>query len=184
MPNHQDQPFPTLTTERFILRKIEPSDAGELFQYFSNDEVTRYYDLESFTQIEQALELIERWNNRCIAGEGIRWGIALKENNKIIGSCGYHNWAKEHCKAEIGFEVTPQYWRQGVMTEVLRSVILYGFQQMGLHRIEALYDPDNIASKRTLEKAGFHYEGRLRECFFEKGQYVDAEICSLLVKDL
>lgn len=175
--------FPLLETDRFILRKIEQADAQEIYDYFSKDEVTKYYDLDSFTDIQQAIELIERWESRFNENQGIRWGIAKKEDNVLIGSCGYHSWAKEHFKAEIGYEVAPQHWRKGVMTEVLPPVLAYGFQQMQLHRIEAFYDPANTASKRSLEKAGFRFEGLLRECFFEKGQFVDAEICSLLSKD-
>lgn len=101
----------------------------------------------------------------------------------MMGSCGYHNWAHRNFKAEIGYELSPLYWRQGVMTEVLTAIIAYGFEHMKLHRIEAFYDPANIASKKSLLKAGFKYEGLLRESFFEKGRFVDAEICSLLASD-
>ncbi|WP_205439642.1 GNAT family N-acetyltransferase [Peribacillus alkalitolerans] len=172
--------FPVLHTERFILRKIEESDAQEIFEYFSKDEVTKYYDLESFTNIEQAIELIKRWDKRFEDHQGYRWGIALKESNQLIGSCGYHNWSKEHFKAEIGYEVTPAYWRRGVITEVLEKVLQYGFDEMGLFRIEAYYDPENIASKGSLEKAGFIYEGTLRKSAFEKGRFCDAAVCSIL----
>ncbi|WP_218145526.1 GNAT family N-acetyltransferase [Psychrobacillus sp. OK032] len=107
------------------------------------------------------------------------WGIATKDDNKIIGSCGYHNWEKDHFKAKVGFEVTPEYWQQGAMTEVLKHVLQYGFEKMRLFRIEALYDPAITASKRTLQKAGFVYEGMLRKSSFEKGRFCDAAICSI-----
>lgn len=175
--------FPQLETQRFYLRRITLHDAKEIYHYFSNDEVTKYYDLDSFTTIQQAIDLIEHWDMRFKENQGIRWGIAKKEDNKLIGSCGYHNLAKEHHKAEIGYEVAPNYWRKGVITEVLKPILTYGFQQMKFHRIEAFYDPENIASQKSLEKAGFCYEGTLKECFFEKGKFVDAVICSLLSKD-
>jgi [ribosomal protein S5]-alanine N-acetyltransferase len=175
--------FPTLHTERFILRKLELTDAEEVFHYFSIDEVTKYYDLDSFTELSQAQEIIRRWAVRYEQNEGIRWGIAEKETNKIIGSCGYHNWDKEHFKAEIGFEVTPEYWRKGVMTEVIKPIIRYGFEQMELNRIEAFYDPDNIASKTCLTKAGFTFEGVMRKAAFEKGKFCDAAVCSILKEE-
>jgi ribosomal-protein-alanine N-acetyltransferase len=56
--------FPILETERFVIRQIKQDDSKEIFQYFSMDEVTQFYDLESFTTIEQAEELIRRWNQR------------------------------------------------------------------------------------------------------------------------
>jgi ribosomal-protein-alanine N-acetyltransferase len=180
--NHKKR-FPRLETERFLLRPIEISDAKDVYHYFSQDEVTKYYDLNTFKDIREAKVLIENWQKRYHKKEGLRWGIATKEDNKIIGSCGYHNWEKEHFKAEVGFEVTPEFWRKGVMTEVLEPVLRYGFEAMELNRIEALYDPENLASKKTLEKAGFVYEGVLRQSAFEKGYFCDAAICSLLKKE-
>ena len=180
--NHKKK-FPRLETERFLLRPIEASDTKEVFHYFSQDEVTKYYDLNTFKDIKEAKVLIENWQKKYHKKEGFRWGIATKKENKIIGSCGYHNWEKEHFKAEIGFEVTPEFWRKGVMTEVLQSILRYGFEAMELNRIEALYDIENLASKKTLEKAGFVYEGVLRQSAFEKGHFCDAAICSLLKKE-
>lgn len=180
--NHKKR-FPTLETERFILRPIEISDAKEVFHYFSKDEVTKYYDLDTFEDVKEAKILIVNWQKKYLKKEGIRWGIATKEENKIIGSCGYHNWEKTHFKAEIGFEVAPDFWRKGIMIEVLQPIIRYGFELMDLNRIEALFDPDNIASKKTLEKAGFVYEGTFRKSAFEKGRFCDEAICSLLKKE-
>lgn len=180
--NHKKR-FPRLETDRFLLRPIEASDAREVFHYFSQDEVTKYYDLNTFKDLKEAKVLIKNWQKRYHKKQGIRWGIATKEDNKIIGSCGYHEWEKDHFKAEIGFEVTPEFWQKGVMTEVLQSVISYGFETMELNRIEALFDPENMASQKTLEKAGFVHEGTLRKSAFEKGQFCDAAICSLLKEE-
>jgi ribosomal-protein-alanine N-acetyltransferase len=175
--------FPVLYTDRFVLRKMDESDANEVFAYFSDDEVTRYYDLESFTEVDQAVQVINRWAERFDKNEGYRWGIADRETNKIIGSCGYHSWEKEHFKAEIGFELNRSHWRKGVMTEVLSPILEFGFAQMGLNRIEAFYDPDNTASKLCLEKAGFIYEGVLRQAAYEKGVFCDAAVCSILKEE-
>ncbi|MCA0150072.1 GNAT family N-acetyltransferase [Rossellomorea vietnamensis] len=175
--------FPALETDRFRLRQMKEGDAPRVFDYFSKDEVTRYYDLESFHEEKQALEIIEKWNERFHLNEGIRWGIALKESNEIIGSCGFHQWEKEHFKAEVGFEVHPSYWRQGVITEVLQPILRYGFEEMNLNRIEAYYDPENMPSKRSLEKSGFTFEGVLRKAAFEKGVFCDAAVCSLLKEE-
>lgn len=176
--------FPVMETERFRLRQMQEGDAPCVFHYFSKDEVTRYYDLESFQEEKQAVDIINKWNERFHVNEGIRWGIALKESNEIIGSCGFHQWEKEHFKAEVGFEVHPAYWRQGVITEVLQPILKYGFEEMALNRIEAYYDPENVASKRSLEKAGFTFEGILRKAAFEKGVFCDAAVCSLLKEEL
>ncbi|WP_442598677.1 GNAT family N-acetyltransferase [Neobacillus sp. D3-1R] len=174
--------FPVLETERFYLRKIELSDADDLFHYFSKDEVTKYYNLDTFTSIEQAEDLIQRFEQRFQEQKAIRWGIALKETNQLIGSCGYHKLEPEHFKAEIGYEITPEHWRKGVMTEVLQTILPFGFEKMGLNRIEAIYNPENEASRKVLAKLGFKDEGILYQRYFEKGKFVDSAVAALLKK--
>jgi ribosomal-protein-alanine N-acetyltransferase len=175
--------FPQLETERLILRKLKPEDSRDLFHYFSKDEVTKYYDLESFVEVRQAEELIDNWNNRFEELKGIRWAITIRSEERVIGTCGFHNWSKEHFKVEIGYELAPEYWRQGIMTEVLNEIIQYGFIDLGLNRIEALIDPDNISSRKLLEKVGLHEEGYLKDYFYEKNQFVDAVIFAILKKE-
>ncbi|HET6872167.1 MAG TPA: GNAT family N-acetyltransferase [Sporolactobacillaceae bacterium] len=175
--------FRDLETERFLLRKMTINDAGDMFDYFSNDEVTKYYDLDTFTSISQAVELIERMNERLDSGTGIRWGIIVKETNRLIGSCGYHSIEIEHLKAEIGYEINPAYWGRGVMTEILPAVVEFAFNEMHLNRIEAMFHPDNIGSKKVLKKVGFQQEGILRERYFHKQSLTDIIIVSLLKRE-
>ncbi|QED49076.1 GNAT family N-acetyltransferase [Cytobacillus dafuensis] len=174
--------FPELETEKVILRKLQMSDAPRMFSYFSKDEVTKFYDLDTFTSEKQASDLIERLLNRYNERKQIRWAIVLKETGLFIGTCGFHAIEEEHWKAEIGYELHPDNWGQGIMTEVIGAVIQYGFNEMKLNRIEAFYDPKNISSGRVLEKNGFVYEGLLKKRFFEKGKFVDAAI-SAIIKD-
>ncbi|MGD8191196.1 GNAT family N-acetyltransferase [Brevibacillus ginsengisoli] len=175
--------FPRLETDRFILRQLRLEDAKDLFQYFSLDEVTEYYDLASFVEVSQAEELIRSWNERFEKQQGFRWAICTSTDNRVMGTCGFHNWSKEHYKAEIGYELAPEFWRQGVMTEVVGQVIAFGFEQLGLNRIEAFIDPGNIASRKLLEKVGLHEEGHLKECFYEKGRFVDAVLFAVVKND-
>lgn len=175
--------FPVLETERFYLRQIGITDAASMFHYFSKDEVTKYYDLDTFKSIEEAKGLIQRFEQRFTDHKAIRWGIAIKGTNQLVGSCGFHSLEPEHFKVEIGYELSPEHWRKGVMTEVLERIIKFGFNDMELNRIEAFYDPENVASKKVLAKVGFKEEGVLVERFFEKGNFVDAALSSLLKKD-
>ncbi|MFE8702455.1 GNAT family N-acetyltransferase [Cytobacillus sp. FJAT-54145] len=172
--------FPILETERLVLRQLKEKDAPNLFSYFSKDEVTEYYDLESFTSKQQAVDLISRLSQRYEEGKQIRWGITLKGNDELIGTCGFHSIERDHFKAEIGYELHPHFWGKGIMAEVIQKVVEYGFNTMELNRIEAFYDPENVSSKRVLEKNGFEYEGVLRKRFFAKGRFVDAAISGLL----
>ncbi|MGM1046980.1 MAG: GNAT family N-acetyltransferase [Bacillota bacterium] len=175
--------FPILETERFVLRQLKQDDSREIFQYFSLDEVTKFYDLESFANIEQAEELIRRWNERFERNQGIRWGITLRSESRVIGTCGFHGWMKNHYKAEIGYELTPEYWRQGYMTEVIQKIIEFGFNNLGLNRIEAFVEPENVGSRKVLEKIGLSEEGTLKEHFYWRNRFVDTVIYALLKKD-
>ncbi|WCM62703.1 GNAT family N-acetyltransferase [Paenibacillus polymyxa] len=173
--------FPILVTDRLRLRQLTVGDAEDVFGYFSKDEVTQYYDLESFTEVEQAEKFIRSMLTRYEKHEGFRWGITLKEApGRIVGTIGFHNWHKEHSRIEIGYELAPEYWRQGLMTEAMKVVVDYGFRLPHVHRIEAFIDPDNEGSKRLLLKSGFTKEGHLRDYFYEKGQFVDAVIFGYL----
>lgn len=176
--------FPDITTERLQLRQIQTSDAEALFSYFSKDEVTQFFDLPTFKTIQEAHDLIKSWHERYSRNDSIRWAICLKNQpEKLIGTCGFHNFSPEHFRAEIGYELHPDYWRKGMMSEAIRAIIPFGFNTFRLNRIEAFIDPDNVSSRKLLEKVNFDSEGVLHDYFFEKGTFVDAEIFALLRKN-
>lgn len=175
--------FPVLETERFTLRALELTDAPSLFRYFSKEEVTEFYDVELLTSEQQAVEMIQGLLYRYKERKQIRWGIQAKGQHEIIGSCGFHELEFEHSKAEIGYELHPDYWGKSVMTEVVQRVIHYGFSEIGLNRIEAFFEPLNSRSRKVLEKNGFKFEGVLRKRFLVKGKYVDAAVAAILRDD-
>lgn len=158
-------------------------DAPDLFHYFSKDLYTKFDGMESFTEVEQAEDLIRILDERIDNEKGLKWAITMNNENRVIGTCGFENWKKEDFKAEIGYGLSPEHWNKGIMTEVLNEVIKYGFEKLGLNRIEAMVTPDNISSKKLLEKCGFKEEGYLRDYFFEKSGFVDIAIYSILKKE-
>ncbi|MBL1221663.1 GNAT family N-acetyltransferase [Chryseobacterium sp. L7] len=172
--------YPVLETERLILRQLNSHDAEDLFEYFSQDQVMEYYDLETFKTLEDAQNIIKYFNNEFEKGKGFRWALELKSEKKVIGTCGYHNWFPEHFRAEIGYELNPKFWRNSYMKEAILPILIYGFESMRLHRIDAFTDPANIASEKLLHSLNFKDEGILRDYFFEKGKFVDAKIFGLI----
>lgn len=174
---------PEITVGELILRPLKEKDAAGLFRLFSNDQVTRYMDIDSFRNITEAMQIITHFQERQEADDGFRLGITLADGGELVGTCGYHKWNKPHYKAEIGYDLLPEYWGKGIMTVAVGALVDYGFQEMALHRIEAFVDPLNTASSRLLGRLGFNREGLLRDAFFEKGVFVDAEIYSLLRAD-
>lgn len=172
--------YPVLETERLILRQLNLHDTEDLFEYFSLDEVMEYYDLPPFKTLEDARNIIIHFNSEFEKGKGFRWALELKSEKKVIGTCGYHNWYKEHFKAEIGYELNPGFWRNSYMKEAILPILTFGFETMQLHRVDAFIDPANIASEKLLTSLSFKEEGLLHDFFFEKGKFVDAKIFGLI----
>jgi len=172
--------FPVLETERLILREITAEDANAIFSCFSDERVTEHYGSEPFQNIEEAMTLIENFSVNFQEKRTIRWGIELKNNKELIGTLGFHAWARKHKKAEIGYEIHPDYWRKGYASEAIDKVIEYGFNMMDLTRIGAIIYVENKASYRLLEKLGFQREGILRKNMYQNGIAHDTYVYSKL----
>jgi ribosomal-protein-alanine N-acetyltransferase len=110
--------------------------------------------------------------------------IIDKNTNENIGGCGFHNWFAEHSRAEIGYHIINENFKQkGIMTEAVQAVINCGFNTMNLNRIEAFTSPKNIASLRIIEKNNFKKEGFLKEHYFVNNNLEDSIVFALLKND-
>lgn len=174
------QPFPTLITERLILREVSQTDALEMFALRSNPTLMQYIGKPLATKIEDAQELIQKMGDALAANDGITWAITLKDDPKLIGFVGYCCIQKEHYRAEIGYMLHPDYHRQGLLNEALPTVLAYSFDVLKVHSVEACLDPNNIASVGLLEKNNFTKEAHLKESYYFNGDFLDAAIYSLL----
>lgn len=175
--------FPVLETDRLILRQVTNDDANSLLTYLSDIDVMKYVGLEPFKSIDDALDEISWYQSIFEKGTGIRWGISLKGQGEIIGSCGYLNRAEQHYRAELGFELSKEHWGNGIASEAISAVICYGFEQMNLQRIEALIEPPNYPSQKAVERQGFIREGLLRSYEYTCGKFDDLYMYSLLKQD-
>lgn len=172
--------FPEIETSRLILKEIVKKNDKEIFDIFSDKEVMKYYDIEPLDTIEAARKLIQMFDRRFMNKKGIRWGIFLKSNNQLIGTCGYQSVNKQSLRAEIGYELLKKYWKKGLMKEALQAIIEFGFNEMSFNRIQALVEPENRNSIYLLHRIGFKEEGVLKEYEFYKEKYVDLTMLSLL----
>lgn len=166
--------FPNLETERLWLRRTTQEDAEAVFAVFSDPNVTQFHDLDTFTRLDEAIGVIERRAKGFESGRGIRWGIARKPDNYLIGSCGF-TWDREVNAAEVGYELASQFWRQGIMSEALRAILNYGFEIGGVQFVIAEIMLENVASRRLVEKLSFQSQGVLKERGFWKGEHHDLE---------
>ncbi|WP_370527511.1 GNAT family N-acetyltransferase [Trichocoleus sp. FACHB-46] len=159
------------------------SDAKDIYEIFSNDAITQYYDVSTYTSVNQAEQFIARMNDRFATGEGIRWALALKSTNQLIGTCGYNAISQRSQRAIIGYELKQIFWGQGYMPEALQAILRYGFEELSLNRIEAFVMLDNHQSVCMLKKLRFVEEGILREYGFWKSKFWDLHCFSLLKRE-
>lgn len=175
-------PFPNLETERLYLRRITAEDANEIFELRSNKETMKYVPRPLAKTKDDALRHMAIIEERIINNEGINWAITLKNNPKLIGLIGHYQIKPEHYRAEIGYMLLPEYHGKGIISEAVEELIKYGFNELKLHSIEAIIDPENKASERVLQKNGFIKEAHLKENEYYDGRFLDTVIYSLLNK--
>ena len=176
--------LPTLETKRLYIRLFKESDVKDLYEYCSDSEVTKYLVFDTYTSINEAKDRVKYcMDNNNKLERTIIWGIEDKATHKLIGSIDFVNWYVEHRNAEIGYVLNRKFWNKGIMTEALKEVIKFGFENMNLNRIEIYCDERNIGSARVMEKNGLKYEGTLRQRACFKGEFVNLKCYSILKQE-
>ena len=173
-------PFHNIETKRLLLRRIDNNDVEEVLALRGNLETMKYIPRPLAKTTEDALEHIAMIEDKIVNNTGINWGITIKGNSKIIGIIGHYRISQENHRAEIGYMSFPEFNGKGYMSEAIKAVVAYGFEKMDLHSIEAIIDPENIASERVLQKNGFVKEAHILENELWKGKFLDTVIYSLL----
>ena len=182
MENFSFLPFKNLESERLFLRQITPDDVKEVFALRSNRDVMKYIPRPLCIIEEDAIALINMMLQRIETNEGINWAITLKNSDKLIGYIGHFRIEWENFRSEIGYMILPEYSGKGIATEAVKLLVAYGFDDMKMHSIEAIIDPENIPSAKVLEKNGFIKEGHFKENEYFEGKFIDSVVYSLLNK--
>ncbi|MGH8128427.1 MAG: GNAT family N-acetyltransferase [Gammaproteobacteria bacterium] len=172
-----------LTTPRLVLRPLHKSDAPDLFALRSDPKVMRYWSNSPWTSIDKAYELIARDEEAMATGQYIHLGLERKNDEQLIGTCTLFKLSEQCRRAEIGYGLASSAWRQGYMHEALVALLNYGFAELGLNRVEADIDPDNVASARSLLRLDFKKEGHLRERWIVDEQVSDSDLYGLLFSE-
>jgi [ribosomal protein S5]-alanine N-acetyltransferase len=173
--------LPILTTERLTLRAVTMDDAEEMFTYGSNENVTKYVLWQTHETIRDTKEFIEMALETYAMQPFYHWGIVYKE--KFIGTIDYVMLQQHNKVGEIGYVLAEEYWNKGIVTEAAKRVIDFGFQELGLVRIQARCVTENTGSARVMEKSGMTYEGTLRKALLMKGTHRDVEMYAITDED-
>ncbi|MFM2213409.1 MAG: hypothetical protein RL427_672 [Bacteroidota bacterium] len=172
-------PFETLSSRRLELRKLSPEVFEHLYAQHSTDQQMAFLglDLEALAVEKEKYDKGYATFNKSY----LYFKIVAVASQKVIGWCGFHTWYTDHQRAEIGYGLyEEEYKQQGLMSEALKVTLDYGFTEMGLHRVEAMIGKDNEASLALVQKFGFQYEGNLREHYNVQGTMEDSLIFGLL----
>ncbi|CAL1516693.1 GNAT family protein [Chitinophaga sp. MM2321] len=174
--------FPVLHTPALDLIGLTSQHAIDLFQLFNDKRVTEFYNVVPLDSAQDAAKIIDYLNRRFKDKLGIRWGIALKGQQRIIGTIGFNSFPQAN-RAVIVYALAYDQQRRGLMTEAIQEIIRYGFQELHINRIEAEVMPGNTASEKVLAKTGFRHEGFLREWMLWEDKYYDINMWAILKRD-
>ena len=164
---------PGPVTARYALTPLALSDRADLLAHLSDAATVQFMDIEPLGDLAGAEAIIDWATGLATSGEGVRWAIRDRAG-AFVGTAGFNALVRERgSRGEVAYDVVRARWRQGVMAEVLPAILDHGFRVLGLHRIEAMITPGNVASAALLERHGFAREAVLRDYAFWKGRYWD-----------
>ncbi|HEY3344804.1 MAG TPA: GNAT family protein [Anaerolineaceae bacterium] len=170
--------------KRVRLRAVEREDLPRFQGWLNNEEVT------AGLMISLPLSLVdeENWFENMLKTPAEEHSLAIEvfrdDAWMHVGSCGFHAIDTRVRSAEVGIFVgDKRCWNQGYGTEVMRTLIRHGFETLNLNRIFLRVYETNTRAIRSYEKAGFIHEGRMRQAMYQRGQYLDVILMSVLRQD-
>jgi RimJ/RimL family protein N-acetyltransferase len=153
-----------IETDRLLLRQWREGDLDAFARICAHPEVMRYMGRGTMTR-EQTAASIERfvrhWEEH---GYGL-WAVEFKASGAFIGRIGllYHeDWPEGERKTEVGWLLDRSFWGRRLATEGALASIRYGFKELELERIISIALPQNVTSRRVMEKLGMTLRGEIR----------------------
>ena len=172
----------TLYTPRLTMRAFTEADAEDIFSWASDARVTKFLSFLPHENIEKTKEALAGWIGEHNNEDHYGWAIVFE--GRVIGRIHTNYVSRRHRRCEVGYYIGHDYWNMGLMSEALRCVLDYFFNRVGFNRVEAIYEPDNPASGRVMQKCGMRHEGTLRQFFLcRDGTYADGLLCAILKEE-
>jgi [ribosomal protein S5]-alanine N-acetyltransferase len=169
-----------IETDRLLLRRLDMTDAQDMFEYTSNPSVTKYLSWDPHEEISKTEKFIRGVINKYEFQEKeFTYGIELKSQNKLIGALKILNICNFNKRGEFTSILNPDYQGKGYMGEAWQSLLEFCFNVAGLNRIQSYVTIDNIASQKKNDRAGLIKEGHLKDWWFMKGKFKDAYIYAI-----
>lgn len=173
---------PTLETSRLTLEPYKNSDVEDVFDYASRPEVTKFLLWEPHQTIEDSEKFLDwiRASTRSTSDNVFFvFAIRLKETGRVIGSIDFKN--PQPWTGQMDYALHVDHWGKGLMSEAAGALRDWAFATFpNLVRLQSYCEPDNIGSRRVMEKVGMSFEGIRKKSFTRKGQLVDLAHYALL----
>jgi len=167
--------MPVLETERLVLRRLDQDDLRDIIAW---EEVTWAQNTDVAAQ--EFLDYCFREYRERGVGP---WGIQWKETGSIVGNCGFPHLIFKNLCGEVNCYIAPRHRGQGLATEALQTLFLWGFRDIGLTRIQARCEPDNLSSQRLAQKAGMRFEGWIESAPSSKDPSPKQKVYAILAHD-
>lgn len=170
-----------IETERLLLRPFLREDAPAMYRNWASDpEVTKYLTWPTHAHVGISEMVLSDWVSHYDELNYYQWAIVLKELDEPIGSISAVKVNDTAQWVEIGYCIGRNWWRQGVVTEALKAIIAFFFEEVNVGRIQARHDPRNANSGAVMSKSGMTYEGTLRRADRNNQGICDVAVYSIL----
>lgn len=166
-------------SSRISLRDIVSTDLNNIFRGLSNPDVIKYYGV-SFNSLEATREQMTWFLDLEKNETGKWWAVCDSITSEFLGAGGFNDLNKQLRKAEIGFWLLPEFWGKGYMQEAFPIICDYGFNKLGLQKIEGFVESKNTRCKIAVEKLGFKLEETQRDTEVKNGKFISVDIYSKL----
>ena len=149
---------PTFNTRRLRVRPWRASDLADLHALYSDAENLRYWSVPANARIEDTRRQL-RWHLAYKPRWYVMWALEEKKTKRVIGMINYHHRFVQQKRVDVGWLILPKYQGKGLTVEAMRPLLHHLFEDVGIHKVEALIMPANKPSRTLAERLGFRKEG-------------------------
>ncbi len=177
-----------LKTDRLILRCFAKDDLEQIYyNCWSEYDVWKWTNYAPMTCIEEVFTnanmFTDNWLNAYDRLERYSWAIQLKETGQVIGRMFGMNPDNKVKQVELAYELGSKWWNMGLMTEAVKAVLPFFFEEVGFNRVYAYHASENPASGKVMKKCGMIYEGTLRQACSCNNGIFDKVMYAMLAED-
>ena len=177
------EPVVSIDTPRLRLRPVDAADLPDLLEVNGDPAVTRFLPYAAWQSLDDAAAWLERMRKLADAGGAQQLVLVHAAAAKVVGTLLLFRHDEGSARLELGYALGRRWWKQGLMREAVAALCEHAYARMGLRRLEAEVNPQNVASGALLESLGFVLEGRLRQRWVAKGAAYDTCLYGCLAED-